>query len=487
MLRLPIRRRRHAPDAILARAPRDSAGMPLCYLCGRPLGVRHGRDWHIDHIVALANGGRDVPDNLAAVHPTCNRAKSDRLVVAPASELSRAVLRTSAIVTRLARMGIHVAPVAPTPRVFGPHVVTLRVYPAPGHVRRTVEAEPEIRAALAELGAPVGVAVRYDPPVVAIEVPRRAPRMVALRDMQSSGMRLHIGTYADNAPAYVDLSTSPHVVIGGATGGGKSVLLQALAYGLAQSGARLALADGDGPTFDGMRGWAALAYDVADTSRDAIALACEVQREIDRRTPFVPQFEGDAIPPADRIVLIIDEAQLVTPSRAGREALYDIASRGRKHGIHLIVATQYVRADKIDTTITGQCGWRIALRLETETAADLIGCRGATRLAGAGDAIIAHAGVSRRCKIALGDASDWQRMPQLAQSAVPTRHAIPATAPDIVATLTAWAQSRVNAGERVTATGIRAYSIEVGRGRGVGMDTARAIRDAVGGAATAGD
>lgn len=439
-------------EAILAR----TGGR--CYLCGAAV---TSASMEVDHIIPISRGGAHTLGNLAPACAPCNQAKGARVVALPASDLARAVLWTGAIVRRMAQCGVPVAPVYPGPSAFGPHVVTLRFVPAPGAVAMAMRAVPEVEAVLGELRAGVP-SVTFAPPYIRVEVPRMRPRAVALADMRSRGMAVQVGVTADNRPAMVDLSASPHVLIGGATGGGKSVLLQTLAHGLAQSGAKLALADGDAATFDAMRSWPSLAYAIADTAPDAVALACEVARQIDARRT------GEHAP----LVLMVDEAQLVATDRKGRTALADIAARGRKRGVHLVVATQYVRADIIDTRITGQCGYRIAMRLETDVAARLIGCAGATRLAGRGDCLIAHAGRTVRAQVALGGAGDFARMAgDCGAQAAPVRAEDGAIADELLQ----WATAQ---GPRVSGRAIRLESQRrAPDGRGIGSTTANAIRD----------
>lgn len=43
--------------------------MGCCYLCGR-LGASE-----VDHLLALADGGTNLPENLASAHPSCHRRK----------------------------------------------------------------------------------------------------------------------------------------------------------------------------------------------------------------------------------------------------------------------------------------------------------------------------------------------------------------------------------------------------------------------------
>jgi 5-methylcytosine-specific restriction protein A len=47
-----------------------------CALCGHPLTAAA---LECDHIVPIARGGADVPNNRRLVHATCNRARGAKL------------------------------------------------------------------------------------------------------------------------------------------------------------------------------------------------------------------------------------------------------------------------------------------------------------------------------------------------------------------------------------------------------------------------
>jgi len=49
----------------------------ICYLCGL---ATDPRDFHIDHVIPVARGGPNTPDNLKTTHPACNMAKKDKLL-----------------------------------------------------------------------------------------------------------------------------------------------------------------------------------------------------------------------------------------------------------------------------------------------------------------------------------------------------------------------------------------------------------------------
>lgn len=375
----------------------------VCHICKRPCGPRHGADWHVEHIIPLAEGGPDTLGNLAPAHPACNRAKGAKLTTLPEGPLRRAVV-TLAIAARLRNPAVGVAAVPLAP-LSVPHLTTYRLSLPPGKAHVTPSIVAEVRAALANPTARVyahGGELR-------IEVPRRMRQPLPLSAMPVNGLRIGVGVTSAGKAAIVDLSASPHVLVSGATGSGKSVMLRTLARGLAQSGARLALVDSDADTWADFTTCAALEWAVAEDVDAAAATVAAVQSAMDARKVGA----GDA-----PLALIIDEVQMLDP--ATMAIVRDIAKRGRKRRVHLILATQYVRADILDRTLTGQCGWRIAGRLQDHTASKLaIGASGAELLCGAGDMLIAHGGRVTRVQAALGTGADFARLAQGVEVARP--------------------------------------------------------------------
>ena len=75
-----MRRRRFHPRTLAEIVKRQDGN---CACCRAPLGA-DPRLIEFDHIVALADGGTDTPDNLQALTRTCHRAKSNREATARA-------------------------------------------------------------------------------------------------------------------------------------------------------------------------------------------------------------------------------------------------------------------------------------------------------------------------------------------------------------------------------------------------------------------
>lgn len=55
---------------------RDKRGgeYPICYLCNEP--IKHARELHLDHVVAIVLGGKDCFTNIACTHELCNLRKT---------------------------------------------------------------------------------------------------------------------------------------------------------------------------------------------------------------------------------------------------------------------------------------------------------------------------------------------------------------------------------------------------------------------------
>ncbi len=237
---------------------------------------------------------------------------------------------------------------------------------------------------------------------------------------------------------------SPHAIVGGQTGSGKSELLRTLAVlESRQPDTRLLLIDLKASgMWDAME---ALGHTVV-TSDPLSALTWAAARI------------GSGHP--GRTVIIIDEAARLD-ARSQALAL-EIAERGRADGLRLVLATQYIRADVLNRRITTAADWRIAGRVFDATASRLIlGQPGAEFLAGRGDMLISNGGApARRFQAALaGDAATDRAMPTERL----TLPSLPAT--EAASGALAWA----------AATGASARAIRTRYG--IGQDKARAIRD----------
>lgn len=170
----------------------------------------------------------------------------------------------------------------------------------------------------------------------------------------------------------------PHMLIAGTTGGGKSVFFKQALLGLLKSSNNLqfylldlknGLELGDFEVLPNVK--------VAQNIANGLKLLKIVKSEMDRRFKVLQEMGKKEIDPErdklDRIVVGVDEASIIyTLSRGNklsntttnncRELTDEIAKLGRAAGIHLILATQKVSKETIDTKVQENIGGRICFR-----------------------------------------------------------------------------------------------------------------------------
>lgn len=384
-----------------------------CYLCGAGLTER----WQVEHIIPISRGGADVLANVMPACPDCNRRKGTKLVTLPDGTLRRALLQTAIVQARLARVGVPCLTVldgltrlAP---IMAPHVITLKVLPAPGHAYLTAPAIAEVRAGVDHPAARVyqhGAEVR-------IEIPRWPRPVVRLADMPRAGLAFGIGVDTLNRVVAVDFATSPHALVAGQSRSGKSTVLQVMAYQLAALGAGLILVDTDGETFRPFASAAALALAVADTTEAAHAAIVEAGRMMDARPVDVP-----ALRP---LVLLVDEVHLLSP--ATRDLVLDIARRGAKRRTFVVLATHRPTRDDLPKVLTDQLSWRISGTLGDSAGSRVaLGVSGAEHLQGRGDMLVSRGGRIERIQAAYGTGDDWARLEVGQPGAIPGGVSLPA-------------------------------------------------------------
>ena len=345
-----------------------------------------------------------------------------------------------AIAAALLQVGIRAKPVA---EHRGPGLTLYRLALAPADMAKALRSQPAIAAALDTQG--VTVSQRG----ATFEVCRPLANAPTVR---LAAIAPCLGVEASGQPVTVTLDRSrPHAIVGGQTGSGKSELLRTLALlESRQADTRLVLID---LKASGM--WSPLAllgHSVATDAPTARALLTWAAGRIGAGEP-------------GRVVVIIDEAARL--DAASRALALEIAERGRADDLHLVAATQYIRADVLDRRLTTSADWRIAGRVFDGQASRLIlGQNGAEHLTGRGDMLISAGGApARRFRAALADDGAWTR----------AGGASPLTLPSTPAErdpggMVAWAADRIAERGRVSAAEIAAEFR-------IGTTAARRIRD----------
>jgi hypothetical protein len=291
----------------------------------------------------------------------------------------------------------------------GPALHVVGLAPADGVSVRRVEAlRDDLGLALAT--PKVRVVAPADGPYVAVEIPRGDRTPVALRDLWTDPAALWcgdlpvpLGRDGGGAPIIIDLAAQPHILVAGATGSGKSMLLHAwlttLLLRQTPDAARVALIDLKRVELEPRYGGAPHLWDApATTEAAATALLRRLVAEMEARYAGLQQRglrdlgawrRADSASAPPLLVLVVDEvADLLATDESGAAAaaLRALTRKARAAGIHLALATQRPSVDVLAGEIKANIPARVALALPTATDSQVaLGQAGAETLLGAGD------------------------------------------------------------------------------------------------------
>ena len=189
------------------------------------------------------------------------------------------------------------------------------------------------------------------------------------RFVQADGLTLMLGKDASGKNLYTNLAKSPHVLIAGMTGSGKTVMMQSIITSLLMKNphTELYIIDPkrvDYQVFDALRN-----VKLVSELSDSISTLDHLVKEMERRyTLFesngytnieMARQSGMKIEP---IVCLIDElADLMLMSRyVVEESIVRLAQKARAAGIHLVIATQRPTANVVTGLIKANIPTRIA-------------------------------------------------------------------------------------------------------------------------------
>ena len=252
---------------------------------------------------------------------------------------------------------------------------------------------------------------------VTIDVPRppkswttasKIEFLEALKAVSGSGAELMIcpGMTVVGEPVLFDLRTAPHLLVGGATGQGKSVCVHAILSSLivkhTPASLQLALMDPKRVEFSIYSKsrflWRNEIAVGADAARETLrALVEEMDSRYERMSELGVNSIGDLASKGVRlpfIVACVDElADLIIQDRGVETDIIRLAQMARAAGIHLILATQRPDAKTFSGLIRSNIPARIALTVQKASESQIIlDESGAEDLLGRGDMIVKLAG-----------------------------------------------------------------------------------------------
>jgi DNA segregation ATPase FtsK/SpoIIIE-like protein len=306
----------------------------------------------------------------------------------------------------------------------GPVVTQYEVAPSPDIKVSRIEAlSDDLAMALAAR------TIRIEAPipgksVVGIEVPNKDFNIVALRrileevDLRgASKLTFALGRDVAGHARATDLAKMPHMLIAGATGSGKSVMVNALITSLLCNATpdevRLVLVDLKRVELSAYNGLPHLMVPViTEPDRAKAALTWAVAEMETRYRRFagatarnLASFNDGRADPADRLpylVIIIDELAdlMMREGKNVEEPIVRLAQKARATGIHMVLATQRPSVNVVTGLIKANFPSRIAFAMASQIdSRTILDMPGAEDLIGRGDMLFQPADLPRPIRL----------------------------------------------------------------------------------------
>lgn len=296
----------------------------------------------------------------------------------------------------------------------GPAVTMYELLPAPGVKLSKIESlQDNIALDLAASSVRI-VAPIPGKHAVGIEVPNKKRAIVGFKeliekdmsDFEKMSIPVVLGKDISGDPQMIDLAKTPHLLIAGSTGAGKSVcvntMLLSILYKRSPKDVKLVLVDpkvvemklyNDIPHLltpvitEAKRALQALQYCLCEMERRYALLANMNVREIRAYNKKI-EAEHIATEKLPYIVVIIDEFAdlMMTTGKELETVIARLAAKSRAIGIHLVLATQRPSTDVITGIIKANLPSRIAFMVASQMDSRVILDKsGAENLLGKGD------------------------------------------------------------------------------------------------------
>ena len=264
--------------------------------------------------------------------------------------------------------------------------------------------------------------------LVGIEMPNRSISLVGLRSLIASDefqkserpLLFALGRDVSGKPIYADLAKMPHMLIAGATGSGKSVMIHSfmmsLLYRSTPEFLRLIVVD---PKRVELSAYSKIPHlltpAITDAKKAILSLRWAV-KEMERRYEVLSQKgvrdigsyhsnvlskdkEAETLP---YIVIVVDELAdiMATYPRELEASIVRLAQMSRAVGIHLVLSTQRpsveVITGLIKANITSRIAFAVASQIDSRTILD---AAGADKLLGNGDMLFLSGDIGKPKRI----------------------------------------------------------------------------------------
>ncbi len=208
---------------------------------------------------------------------------------------------------------------------------------------------------------------------------------------------------------------TPHALIAGTTGSGKTNAQRLIVYDLASQngpdevGFVLIDTRKRGTGWQPFAGLPHLLHPIVTDDQTALRVLLWGVAEVDRRAK-----EGRIRP---RVFIGIDEAQALLEAEQFVKPIADLAAVGREFGVHVILSAQNPTAAQLgDSNVKRNLSVRLVGRVDSPTAANVAAGQndtGAHMLTGSGDMLLVTPGEVQRITAALVTDKDTARLPRV--------------------------------------------------------------------------
>ena len=297
---------------------------------------------------------------------------------------------------------------------YGPVITLYEILPAAGiKINTIINLAGDISRSMG-VGA-VRISQIYGTQYLGVEIPNESRETVTIRELLSDHnfkntshkIPICIGKDISGKIEVIDLSKTPHLLVAGTTGSGKSVfintLLASLLYKFSPKELRLILIDPKMLELSVYNDIAHLLTPVVTEPKKSIIALKWVCKEMERRYSLMNELSTRSLEGYNQsvtekipyIIVFIDEMAdlMMTAGKEVEHYVQRLAQMARACGIHLVMATQRPSVDIITGSIKANFPSRVSFQVASKyDSRTVLGESGAEQLLGNGDMLMSKNG-----------------------------------------------------------------------------------------------